>query len=76
MRYEPIDPQFFVRNRERLRELLMPNSIVVLHSNDIYPTNADGVMSFKQNADLFYLSGIDQENGEIHDRRDYKPMEK
>ena len=61
MRYEPIDPQFFVRNRDRLRELLKPNSIVIVKANDIYPTNADGTMAFKQNADLFYLSGVDQE---------------
>lgn len=61
MRYEPIDPQFFVRNRDRLRGLLKPNSIVIVKANDIYPTNADGSMPFKQNADLFYLSGVDQE---------------
>lgn len=35
--------------------------MVVVHANDIYPTNADGTMSFKQNSDLFYLSGVDQE---------------
>ena len=62
MRYEPIDPQFFVRNRDRLRGLLKPNSIVILRANDIYPTNADGTMPFKQNADLFYLTGVDQED--------------
>ncbi|MGB6219561.1 aminopeptidase P N-terminal domain-containing protein [Haloferula sp.] len=61
MRYEPIDPQLFVRNRDRLRALLKPNSIVVVKANDIYPTNADGTMAFKQHADLFYLSGVDQE---------------
>jgi Xaa-Pro aminopeptidase len=61
VRYEPIDPQFFVRNRERLRKLLKPKSIVVLHANDVLPTNADGVMPFRQNADLFYLTGINQE---------------
>ena len=61
MRYEPIDPQFFVRNRDRLRGLLKPNSIVIVKANDIYPTNADGTMPFKQNADLFYLTGVDQE---------------
>lgn len=61
VRYEPIDPQLFVRNRERLLPLLKPNSIVIIHSNDIYPTNADGSMAFKQNADLMYLTGVDQE---------------
>ena len=62
MRYEPIDPQLFIRNRERLRALLKPNSIVIVHANDIYPTNADGTMPFKQNADLFHLTGVDQED--------------
>lgn len=61
MRYEPADPQFFVRNRKRLLEQLKPSSLVVIHSNDIMPTNADGTMGFRQNNDLFYLSGIDQE---------------
>ena len=61
MRYEAIDPQFFVRNRERLLENLKPNSLVVIHANDIFPTNADGTMTFRQNNDLFYLTGVDQE---------------
>ncbi|MCH7229109.1 aminopeptidase P N-terminal domain-containing protein [Haloferula sp. A504] len=61
MRYEAIDPQFFVRNREKLRALLKPKSIVIVHSNDIYPTNADGTMPHHQNRDLFYLTGVDQE---------------
>ena len=61
MRYETISPDFFVRNRSHLRELLKPNSMVILHANDIYPTNADGVMAFKQNSDLFYLTGVEQE---------------
>ena len=61
MRYEPIPAELFIRNRQNLRELLKPNSLVIIHSNDIYPTNADGTMSFKQNSDLFYLTGVNQE---------------
>lgn len=61
MRYEPISPEFFVRNRGNLRGLLKPNSMVIVLANDIYPTNADGTMAFKQNSDLFYLTGVDQE---------------
>lgn len=61
MRYEPIPAGLFLRNREHLRGLLKPNSMVILHANDIYPTNADGTMPFKQNSDLFYLTGVDQE---------------
>lgn len=41
--------------------MLPPKSVAVFHSNDIMPTNADGTMPFRQNNDLFYLSGIDQE---------------
>jgi len=61
VRYEPIPAEFFVRNRNNLRGLLKPKSMVIIHANDIYPTNADGSMPFKQNSDLFYLTGVDQE---------------
>ena len=61
MRYETISPELFIRNRNNLRGLLRPNSVVILRANDIYPTNADGTMAFKQNSDLFYLTGVDQE---------------
>ncbi len=61
MKYLPIDQSLFVKNRQNLVERLLPNSAVVLNSNDILPTNADGTMPFRQNSDLFYLSGIDQE---------------
>ncbi len=61
MRYEPISPDLFIHNRENLRGLLKPKSMVIVHANDIYPTGADGTMQFKQNSDLFYLTGIDQE---------------
>jgi len=61
MRYDPVDSELFVRNRSRLSALLKGSSIAILHSNDIMPTNADGTMPWKQNSDLYYLSGIDQE---------------
>lgn len=57
----PIDNQLFITNRQRLTQLLKPKSLVVLNANDIMPTNADGTMTFRQNNDLFYLSGVDQE---------------
>jgi Xaa-Pro aminopeptidase len=56
-----IPAQLFIENRKRLVERLQPNSIVVLNANDVMPTNADGTMGHHQNADLFYLSGINQE---------------
>jgi Xaa-Pro aminopeptidase len=61
MRYSPIEKSLFIENRRRLTGLLKPGSLVILNSNDIMPTNADGSMGFRQNTDLFYLSGIDQE---------------
>ncbi len=61
MKYNTINAKLFIENRERFSKKLKSNSIAVFNSNDIMPTNADGSMGFRQNADLFYLSGIDQE---------------
>jgi Xaa-Pro aminopeptidase len=61
MKYHPIDASLFVENRARLTADLKSNSIAILNANDILPTNADGTLRLRQNADLFYLSGIDQE---------------
>jgi len=61
MRHKKIDPSLFINNRKNLVGHLKPNSLVVLNANDIMPTNGDGVMPFRQNSDLFYLSGIEQE---------------
>ena len=61
MRYRPLSADFYRGNRARLCESLSPDSLVILNSNDIYPTNADGTLPFVQNTDFFYLSGIDQE---------------
>ena len=51
----------FTLNRERLTPRLQPHSVAVFNANDIMPTNADGSMGHLQNADLFYLTGIHQE---------------
>lgn len=61
MRYTPFSAELFKKNRAKLYAQLPPKSIVVVSSNDIMPTNADGTMGFRQNSDLFYLSGLDQE---------------
>ncbi len=61
MKYLPIDNSLFTRNRQRFAAKLKPNAIAVLNSNDVMPTSADGIRSFIQNTDLFYLSGIDEE---------------
>ena len=61
MRYSPFPSELFIKNRQKLVAELPPKSLVLISSNDIMPTNADGTMGFKQQTDLFYLSGLDQE---------------
>jgi len=61
MKAVPLPTALFTLNRERLVKRLLPRSVVVLNANDIMPTNADGTMGYIQNADLFYLTGIHQE---------------
>lgn len=65
MRYPPIDPQLFAENRRKVAGLLKPGFIAVLNSNDLMPKNADGAHPFIQQSDLFYLSGIDQEESAL-----------
>ena len=61
MRYNPIDNNLFKKNRSLFVGKMDNNSIAVFNSNDLMPKNADQEMAFKQNSDLFHLSGIDQE---------------
>jgi Xaa-Pro aminopeptidase len=61
MRYQQIDPELFIANRSRLNALLPANSLVVINSNDVPPTNADGTLALPANSDLFYLTGVEQE---------------
>lgn len=61
MRYETINKKLFISNRKNLVRQLKKNSVVVVNANDVMPTNADGTMRFRQNSDLFYLTGVDQE---------------
>ncbi|WCC45185.1 aminopeptidase P N-terminal domain-containing protein [Tenacibaculum finnmarkense] len=61
MRYDKIDNSLFIENRKRFTAKMQANSIAILTSNDVKHNNADDVMGFAQNNDLFYLSGIDQE---------------
>jgi len=61
MRHQPIDPKLFIENRQRLAKLLLPNSLAVVNANDIPPVNSDGVLLMQPNSDLFYLTGIEQE---------------
>ncbi|MDX1679371.1 MAG: aminopeptidase P family protein [Akkermansiaceae bacterium] len=61
MRFDPIPSALFERNRKRLIKLLKPGSMVILHANDVYPTNNDGTLPLQQNANLRHQTGIDQE---------------
>ncbi|MBI3414456.1 MAG: aminopeptidase P N-terminal domain-containing protein [Verrucomicrobia bacterium] len=61
MRYRSIDSQLFVQNRANLAKLLLPNSLAVINANDLLPTNADATLPLRQSSDLFYLTGVAQE---------------
>ncbi len=61
MRYTPLSAAIYKSHRTLLTSMLPPNALCVFNSNDVMPTNADGSMGFRQNSDLLYLSGIDQE---------------
>lgn len=61
MRHKAIESRLFITNRQRLAALLPPNSLVVVNANDVPPTNADGTTALPANSDLFYLSGVEQE---------------
>jgi Xaa-Pro aminopeptidase len=65
MKYLPLDPQIFVENRQRFQKGLLPNSIAIFVSNDEVPSNGDALYLFKQNSDLFWLSGITQEDSMV-----------
>ncbi len=61
MRHEPIAQSLFIENRARLAKMLPPRSVAIVNANDILPTNADGSILMRANSDLFYLTGVEQE---------------
>ena len=61
MKYHQINNSLFIKNREKFATQMKPNAIAVFNSNDIYPISADSTMPFAQHRDIFYLSGVDQE---------------
>ncbi|RQP11867.1 MAG: aminopeptidase P family protein, partial [Chryseobacterium sp.] len=60
-KYEQIPNSLFIKNRKKFTEVMKPKSLAVFNSNDIYPISADSTMPFEQHRDIFYLSGVDQE---------------
>ena len=65
MKYLPLNPELFKKNRERFISRMQPDSIAIFVSNDEVPINGDAIYHFKQNSDLFWLSGITQEDSMV-----------
>lgn len=61
MKYHTINPDLFIKNRKKFAAQMAPQSLAVFNSNDIYPVSADSTLPFAQHRDIFYLSGVDQE---------------
>jgi len=61
MKYTPLDPQIFIQNRKRFVSKMQKNSIAIFVSNDEFPSNGDALHDYKQNTELYWLSGIEQE---------------
>ena len=53
-----IKNNLFVRNRQKLMGLLLPDSVAIIHANDEMPRNGYQFFPYRQNSDLFYLTGI------------------
>src|SRR5688572_24023519 len=65
MKYLPLNPEIFIKNRERFINQMQKNSIAIFVSNDEVPSNGDALYHFKQNSDVFWLSGITQEDSMV-----------
>lgn len=61
MRHAPIDPALFIDHRRQLRDLLPRKAVAVVHASDVLPTNGDGTLRPVPASDLFWLTGIEQE---------------
>ncbi len=61
MRYNPISKEMYNRNRARLLKKMKPASLAIVNSNDEMPRSGDQTFPFRQNSDMFYLTGLDQE---------------
>lgn len=65
MKYLPLNPEIFINNRKRFIGKMQPNSIAIFVSNDEFPSNGDAIHSFKQNSDLYWLTGVEQEDSMV-----------
>lgn len=62
MKYLPLNAEIFIQNRKRFIEKMEKNAIAIFNSNDELPMNGDALHKFKQNSDLYWLTGIEQED--------------
>ncbi len=62
MKHLPLNPQIFIQNRERFVKEMKPGSIAIFNSNDEMPSNGDALYTYKQNSDLYWLTGVEQED--------------
>ncbi|MDE3123972.1 MAG: aminopeptidase P N-terminal domain-containing protein, partial [Bacteroidota bacterium] len=65
MKHIPLPSKLFTENRQRFIKAMQPNSIAIFVSNDAFPSNGDALHTFKQNSDLYWLSGITQEDSMV-----------
>src|SRR5215210_5007000 len=65
MKNLPLNPQIFITNRKRFTQRMKPGSIAIFVSNDEVPSNGDALYPFKQNSDLYWLCGINQEDSMV-----------
>ena len=61
MKYSPINASLFIKNRAAFVKQMEKGALAVFNSNDVFPISADSSMPFQQHRDIFYLSGVDQE---------------
>lgn len=62
MKITKLSRELFIRNRQKLQERLDEKTIAIFYSSDEYPRNGDQTFPFRQDSNLFYLSGIEQPN--------------
>ena len=65
MKNLPLKPELFVKNRERFITRMEKNSIAIFVSNDEVPSNGDAMYRYKTNSDLYWLSGVTQEDSKV-----------
>ena len=61
LKMECLPTRFFIQSRSKLKELLLPSSVVIISSNRVMPRNADQYYPYRQSSDMYYLTGIRQE---------------